>query len=134
MMRSGQGSNWFIVDSNHSSTGKPLLAADPHLKVVIPDFWYQTAYKGALNVTGLTPAVLPGHVVAHNGSIAWSVTLVYTDVEDLYLERFDERGRYEHKGEWKEPMQTSECLYVRGQAEPTLVTVTRTVQCCGGIR
>jgi penicillin amidase len=47
----GQGSNWFVVDGKLSETGKPLLAGDPHLKVAIPDFWYQIGYRGALNVT-----------------------------------------------------------------------------------
>ena len=42
---------------------------------------------------GLVPAVQPGHVVGYNGKIAWSVTLGYTDVEDLFLERFDAHGR-----------------------------------------
>ena len=123
----GEGSNWFVVDGKRSATGKPMLAGDPHLKVKIPDFWYQVCYRGALNVTGLAIFYLPGVNIGHNGNISWSVTLGYSDIEDVYLERFAADGRYQHKGEWKEPECRTETFKVKGEAEPRHVVVRRTV-------
>ncbi|MGZ4458982.1 MAG: penicillin acylase family protein, partial [Nocardioidaceae bacterium] len=37
----GVGSNGWVVDGAHSTTGKPLLANDPHLGVSVPGIWYQ---------------------------------------------------------------------------------------------
>ena len=55
---------------------------------------YQITYRGALNAAGLAQASLPGVIIGHNGWHAWSVTLGYTDVEDVYLERFRSDGRH----------------------------------------
>ena len=37
----GIGSNAWVVDGDHSTTGKPILANDPHLGVSLPGVWYQ---------------------------------------------------------------------------------------------
>ena len=38
----GIGSNSWVVSGSRTSTGKPLLANDPHLGTGIPGIWYQT--------------------------------------------------------------------------------------------
>ena len=38
---SGVGSNSWVVDGEHSETGSPLLANDPHLGTSLPGIWYQ---------------------------------------------------------------------------------------------
>lgn len=35
-----KGSNCWVVHGNHTTTGKPLLANDPHLETMIPSMWY----------------------------------------------------------------------------------------------
>ena len=37
----GVGSNSWVVDGEHSATGQPLLANDPHLGVSMPGIWMQ---------------------------------------------------------------------------------------------
>ena len=37
----GVGSNAWVVDGEHSTTGMPLLANDPHLAPTLPGVWYQ---------------------------------------------------------------------------------------------
>eukprot|EP00466_Bigelowiella_natans_P014830 jgi/Bigna1/126115/aug1.2_g823 len=32
----GQGSNWWVVSGSHTESGRPILAADPHLTVKVP--------------------------------------------------------------------------------------------------
>ena len=90
----GDGSNWFVVSGERSASGKPMLAGDPHLTVTVPGFWYQITYRGAVNATGMAMACVPGIILGHNGKIGWSVTLGYTDVEDVFIERFRADGRY----------------------------------------
>ncbi len=34
------GSNNWVVSGARSTTGKPLLANDPHISATIPDVWY----------------------------------------------------------------------------------------------
>ena len=122
----GEGSNWFVVSGERSASGKPLLAGDPHLAITIPGFWYQVTYRGAVNCTGMAAAPLPGILLGHNGKIGWSVTLGYTDIEDLFIERFRADGMYEHKGAWHEPEVTEETIQVKGEKAPRVVQITRT--------
>jgi len=90
----GVGSNSWVVGPKRSSTGKPLLANDPHLGVGIPGIWYQTGLhcrtvSAACNfdVAGFSFAGLPGIVIGHNQSIAWGITNLGPDVSDFYLEQ-----------------------------------------------
>lgn len=90
----GIGSNSFVVGPQRSSTGKPLLANDPHLGVSIPGIWYQTGLHCRsvspacpFDVTGFSFAGLPGIVIGHNQNIAWGFTNLGPDVSDFYLEQ-----------------------------------------------
>ena len=90
----GIGSNSWVVGPKRSSTGKPLLANDPHLGVGIPGIWYQTGLHCRtvsadcpFDVTGFSFAGMPGIVIGHNQSIAWGFTNLGPDVSDFYLEQ-----------------------------------------------
>lgn len=90
----GVGSNSWVVGPQRSTTGKPLLANDPHLGVGIPGIWYQTGLHCRsvssacpFDVTGFSFAGLPGIVIGHNQSIAWGFTNLSPDVSDFYLEQ-----------------------------------------------
>ncbi len=90
----GIGSNSWVVGPKRSTTGKPLLANDPHLGVGIPGIWYQTGLHCRsvstacpFDVTGFSFAGLPGIVIGHNQSIAWGFTNLGPDVSDFYLEQ-----------------------------------------------
>ncbi|HEY2979948.1 MAG TPA: penicillin acylase family protein, partial [Anaerolineales bacterium] len=37
----GLGSNSWVIGGEHTTTGKPLLANDPHLAIQLPSIWYQ---------------------------------------------------------------------------------------------
>ncbi len=92
----GLGSNAWAVDGAHSSTGKPLLANDPHLGTSLPGVWYQMGLHCApagdgcpYDVSGFTFAGFPGVVIGHNRDIAWGMTNLRPDSSDLYLEGVD---------------------------------------------
>jgi penicillin amidase len=127
----GIGSNSWVVAGSRTSTGKPLLANDPHLAPHMPSVWYQTGLHcrrlGAscpFDVTGFTFSGVPGIVIGHNDRIAWGFTNLGPDVSDLYLERVD-GATYEYKGR-REPLRTrTEQIKVAG-AEPVTITVRST--------
>ncbi|MFJ8825636.1 penicillin acylase family protein [Streptomyces sp. NPDC102467] len=95
----GIGSNSWVVSGDHTITGKPLLANDPHLAPQLPSVWYQMGLhctslsaKCQYDATGYTFAGMPGVVIGHNQNISWGLTNSGADVTDLYLERFNGDG------------------------------------------
>lgn len=85
-----QASNNWVVSGKHTASGKPLLANDPHIPASAPNVWYQTELIApGIHVAGVTFPGLPGIIVGHNERIAWGVTNLGPDVQDLYIEKFD---------------------------------------------
>ncbi|MGF3057400.1 penicillin acylase family protein [Microbacterium sp. YY-01] len=92
----GIGSNSWVVSGQHTKTGMPLLANDPHLGAAMPSVWHQMQLRcGTVSddcpfaVAGYSFSGLPGIVIGHNERIAWGFTNLTTDVADLYVERVD---------------------------------------------
>ncbi|MFD7234265.1 penicillin acylase family protein [Streptomyces syringium] len=90
----GIGSNSWVVSGQYTTTGKPLLANDPHLAPQMPSLWYQMGLHCTkvgpscpFDVAGYTFSGLPGVVIGHNQDIAWGMTNLGADVSDLYLEK-----------------------------------------------
>ena len=93
------GSNAWAVDSTRSSSGKPLLANDPHLGTHIPSLWYLAHLSaGTFDVIGATLPGVPAVAIGRNASIAWGETNVAADVEDLYLYEAGELYEGERRG------------------------------------
>jgi penicillin G amidase len=83
-------SNNWVVSGKRTATGKPLLANDPHIPASAPGVWYLTQLIApGLHVAGVTFPGLPGIVAGHNEHIAWGVTNLGPDVQDVYIEKFD---------------------------------------------
>ena len=129
---SGIGSNSWVVDGEHSTTGAPILANDPHLGVSMPGIWYQMGLHCRelteacpFDVSGFTFSGLPGVVIGHNREIAWGLTNLGPDVVDLYLEKVEGK-RYLYDGRLR-PLQTrEETIEVFGEEEPFRFTVRST--------
>ncbi len=123
------GSNNWVVAGSRTATGKPLLANDPHLALGLPPIWYAThltSRDGALDVVGVTFPGAPGITIGHNGRVAWGVTNFGPDVQDLYVEEFDESGRRYRSGDaWLDAEVRQETIAVAGDA-PRVVDVLTT--------
>jgi penicillin amidase len=127
----GLGSNAWVVDGEHSATGEPLLANDPHLGVTIPGIWMQMGLhcrtvdeSCPLDVAGFTFSGVPGVVIGHNADIAWGFTNLGPDVSDLYLEKVV-GDRWRHDGRLR-PLETRrETIRVFG-ADDVEITVRST--------
>ena len=122
-----ESNNW-VVDGAHSSSGKPLLANDPHLAFGAPGFWYLARLRTpGREIAGGTVPGTPFVVVGHNDDIAWGMTTTGSDVEDLFVEKIDpaDPGRY-LTPEGSAAFQTRrEVIAVRGAA-PVALTVRAT--------
>ncbi len=130
----GIGSNNWVVSGSRTTTGAPLLADDMHLGLRIPSIWFENGLHCEprseacpLEVVGFSFAGLPGVVVGHNRDIAWGVTNVGPDVQDLYLERLnpDNPNQYEVNGQWVDMTIVEETIQVAG-GEPVHLTVRYT--------
>jgi penicillin amidase len=132
----GQGSNAWAISGTKTESGKPLLAGDPHLKLAQPHIWsvhhllIPSAKKGkddALNCFGVTLPGFPGIVMGRNQHMAYSITLSYVDVEDLFLEKVrTDDASYLYKDSWKPIKFVKEDIVVKGRAEVVPFTASYT--------
>jgi len=84
------GSNSWVVSGARTVSRKPMLASDPHLPPTSPSIWHITHLStGDLRVCGVSVPGVPGVMIGHNEHIAWGITNLCPDVQDLYVERFD---------------------------------------------
>lgn len=123
------GSNNWVVSGEKTASGKPLLADDPHLSLSTPSIWYQMHLQSPeQNVEGVIFAGIPGIILGNNETIAWGVTNVGPDVQDLYIEipHPNEKGKYRYDGKWEQAEIRDETIRVKdGEDIPFEVTVTR---------
>ena len=110
------GSNAWAVSGAHTASGKPLLANDMHLQYSIPGIWYMVHLRApGLDVSGVSLPGTPSVIVGHNQRIAWGVTNLHFDVQDLYIENFDaSTGRYLYRGQWEQAREEREIIPVKG--------------------
>ncbi|HEX8455908.1 MAG TPA: penicillin acylase family protein [Pyrinomonadaceae bacterium] len=128
-------SNNWVASGRRTASGKPLLANDPHLPASAPSIWHMAHLRApGLNVAGVTAPGAPGIIIGHNEHVAWGMTNLDPDVQDLYLERFSDTQKnfYETPAGLREAEVRREEIKVRkGLTDPSTesvmhaVTVTR---------
>ncbi len=121
------GSNNWAVSGAHTASGKPLLSNDMHLELALPNVWYEAHLtRGDFDVAGVTLPGVPYVIVGHNQRIAWGFTNLGPNVEDLYVEKFNDQGEYLTPQGWMKPQHRQEIIQVKGKPEVTLdVVITR---------
>ncbi|MCD6640839.1 MAG: penicillin acylase family protein [Nocardioides sp.] len=117
----GIGSNSWVVDGDHSATGAPLLANDPHLGISQPGIWVQmglhctkASADCTLDSSGFTFSGVPGVIIGHNADIAWGFTNLGPDVTDLFLEQTDGDDRWIQDGRSRPMAVRTETIEVAG--------------------
>ncbi len=120
-------SNAWAVSGARSSTGKPLLANDPHMFPRFPAVFYEAhlAAGGELNVAGASAPGAPGILIGHNRHFAWGLTAAMADTQDLYVERIDpgDSRRTEFAGHWESGTLIREIIAIKGQTQPWIEEV-----------
>ncbi len=111
------GSNAWAVSGSRTTSGKPLLANDPHLPWTQPATWHLVHLRApGLNAAGAALPGIPGVIIGHNDRIAWGITALQFDNMDLYFEKLDVRtGRYEHQGRQAQALRAVERIAVKGE-------------------
>jgi penicillin amidase len=124
----GQGSNDWAVAGSLTTSGRPLLANDPHLDVTQPGAWLELGLRApGYEARGVALPFWPGVILGATPHHAWGVTNVTGDVQDLYLERLDDdRGAAEFDGAWEPLTVHDEEIAVRGSTDPVVVRVLET--------
>ncbi|PYY82406.1 penicillin acylase family protein [Pseudomonas sp. TKO26] len=107
------GSNLAIAPQR-SRTGRSLLATDSHLQA-----WYYAQIRAPkYQAAGASIAGLPAILQGFNGKVAWSLSSVMGDNQDLFLEKLKRQGNalyYQNNGKWQPVAVRNETYFVKGQ-------------------
>ncbi len=122
----GAGSNNWAVAGNRTSSGMPILDADPHLQFQLPAIWYEAelhtppfTYRGVsypgFNLRGATFPGIPAFFFGTNGHIAWGETNTGADVNDFFQEQISANGTYYlYGGTWHPLTVYDEPIHIKG--------------------
>ncbi|NCF43271.1 MAG: penicillin acylase family protein, partial [Proteobacteria bacterium] len=120
------GSNNWVVAGARTTTGRPILADDPHRSHAVPSLRYVAHLNGpGINVIGAGEPALPGISIGHNDEIAFGLTIFPIDQEDLYVYQ-KKRGGYLYRGDVEPFTQRKETVAVKdGEAQSVTLKFTR---------
>lgn len=132
------GSNAVAVGAEHSASGLPMVAGDPHRVIEAPGCYLQvrltcTDPADAFDARGLAFVGVPGvQHFGHTGDVAWGITHAVADTEDLYREELRRSGdvmQARGPAGWEEVATHTETIAVRRpdgshDDEPVEIVVT----------
>ena len=85
------GSNEWGVAGEHTSSGRPIIANDPHLSLNIPSTFYEwhlvvenDPTNGPMNVSGVGFPGAPAVILGQNEHVTWGATTNPMDVSDVF--------------------------------------------------
>ena len=117
-------SNNWAISRERTKNGASILCNDMHLPLSMPSMWNMIHIRcGAYDVAGMSLAGAPIVVAGYNGHIAWGMTMVMDDNQDLFLEQLkDVNGKlhYLYKGEWLPVTERKEVFNIKGKSPITL--------------
>ena len=122
------GSNNWAVSGARTASGAPMVSNDMHLSLSVPDVWYEASLHAALSAdgagaaqmdaTGFTLPGVPFVIVGRNARVAWGVTNLGADVQDLRVEHIRGTGESAEAerpdGTWAPVTHHAETIRVRG--------------------
>ncbi len=117
------GSNNWVIAPEKSTSGRPIMANDPHRTHSIPPLRYLSHLTApGIDVIGAGEPVIPGISIGHNGHSAFGLTIFYSDQEDVYLyeTKFDNPDLYRHNGVWEAVESIDHTFEIAGYPAQTL--------------
>lgn len=110
------GSNAWVIAPAMSTTGRAILANDPHLAFSVPGPRFITHLRApGLDAIGAGPASRPGFQFGHNDRIAFGRTDFQIDQEDLFLLTLNDTAtEYRTAAGWQAINRIRESIAVRG--------------------
>ncbi len=123
-------SNIWALSGEHTRSGKPLLASDPHLGYQAPIIWYLARLEwpseaGVEVRSGATTPGVPFTIIGHNTHTAWGMTTTHADLQDLFIEKLTADGGYETPNGNAAFEERTEVINVRF-SEPVILQVRST--------
>ncbi len=116
------GSNNWVLAGSRTTTGRPLLASDPHIAFEAVSCWYEAQLCSKLcNVAGMAYAGIPAIMFGRNERVAWGITNNICSLRDLYQERTSPQHPdcFEFDGSWEPARELTEVIQVRGEESVT---------------
>jgi penicillin amidase len=113
------GSNNWVVSGRLSATGKPVVANDPHREVTNPSLRYVVHLDApGWSAIGSGEPPFVGVAIGHNHRLAWGLTIVGTDQEDVYVEQVNPANPNEVRWRdgWEPLTIVREEIKVKGEA------------------
>lgn len=111
------GSNNWALAPSRTTTGRAILASDPHRVHDQPSLRY-IAHLSApgLDVIGAGEPAIPGVTFGHNDKLAFAMTIHPSDQEDLYVYELNEADPdlYRYGEGWERMRVVTETVPVRG--------------------
>jgi len=124
-------SNGFVISGEHTDSGKPILAGDPHLGFTAPNSIYELSLsipsKG-IYVSGASMPTTPGILYGKNEAISFAVTNTLADVIDLKIMHHPTPNPnvYYHDGNLHEYEISNKTIYVAGVG-PKVIIIKRSL-------
>ena len=118
------GSNSWVLSGTKTTTGKPILANDPHLDFTQPARWYEMHLKGGkYNTSGVCIAGIPVPVIGNNESCAWGFTNSMVDDVDFFIEKIhpNNPNKYRYGDEWRDIIIRKETVPRKNAGDTTIV-------------
>lgn len=118
-----EGSNNWAISAGKTSTGRPILALDPHRTHIVPSIRYVVHLcMPGLNVIGAGEPMVPGISMGHNGTAAFGLTIFGADQEDIYVYRTQENNPdlYAYETGWERVRTVMEPISVKGCPDQTV--------------
>lgn len=122
-------SNNWVIGPEKTLNKASILANDTHLLLSLPSLWNIMHVRcDKIDAAGVNLAGVPAIVAGYNGHIAWGMTMVMADNQDLFLEQLkmiDTKLHYRYQDDWLPAVERTETIQVRGKA-PVSITVFET--------
>lgn len=118
-----EGSNAWAVSGNRTTSGKPLLAGDPHIRFSVPAAWYEAHLSSpGFELYGHHQPLNPFAFLGNNMDFGWSLTMFQNDDLDLIAEKTNPENPNQvwYHGQWTDMTTSQQQIAVKGEAPQTL--------------
>lgn len=119
-----QGSNNWVIDGQHTASGRAILANDPHRLHAVPSLRYLVHLTApGFDAIGTGEPIFPGIMIGHNGHSAFGLTLFYgPDEEDVYVyeTKPGDPHSYRYRDGWERMRIVAEKAAVKGYPDQTV--------------
>ncbi len=113
----GIGSNNWVIAGSRTTTGKPLVASDPHVPFDANSWWWEARLQGgSFHVAGMGYVGMPAIMFGRTERVAWGCTNNICSQRDLYLEKTDPAhpNCFLFDGQWEPARTREEIIKVKG--------------------